>query len=284
VGRIGVGLSMAKSSWRVLREEPKLLVFPLISALASLTLTLALVVPIVVKGNGHELPDTIYPAAVVAFYAITFIGTYFGVAFAAVVDERLQGRPVSVARGFDVATARLGAIGWWTFIAGTVGLLIRAIRALPGVGELAESAISAVLGFAWGATTFFVIPILATERRSAKDSIVRSAAVIKERWGEGAVGFVSITAVFFLLTIPVILAFVVIALAAAKSAPAVVVLAALMLVLVLIGLALAQTALQQIFRIVVYRHASGQPVPGQFDTHALDAAVQPRRRGLFRRR
>jgi hypothetical protein len=284
VGRIRIGMSMAKASWRVLRDDPKLLVLPMLSAGACAVAMLALVVPTVLLVTGEHTQAPIYPALAIGFYAVTFLGTYFGVAFAAVVGRRLDGRPASLKDGFAAANDRLGAIGWWTFIAGTVGLLIRAIRALPGLGELAESAISAVLGFAWGATTFFVIPILATERRGAKESITRSAAVLKERWGESGVGFISITAVFFLISLPVVVVFFVVAAALAKAAPAVVVLAAVMMVIALLALALAQTALQQVFRVVLFRYANGQPVPAQFDERTLDQAAQPRRRGLFGRR
>jgi hypothetical protein len=117
--------------------------------------------------------------------------------------------------GLSAGNRRLGAIAWWTFIAGTAGLLIRAIRALPFLGELAETLISAALGLVWGAATFFVIPILAIEQRDAKGSVERSA--------------------------------------------------------------------QQVFRVVLYRFASGQPVPGAFDRADLEQAIF-KRRGLFRRR
>lgn len=275
-------MSLARASWGVLRRDLRLLLLPVMSGLASLVVAIGILAPAVALRHAQHSNTPLYPAVVIEIYALTFIATYFGVAFAAIVNAELDGRRPTLSDGFAAANARLGAIGWWTFVAGTVGILIRAIRVLPWMGDVVEAIVAGVLGFVWGATTFFVVPVLALEGRSAKDAVQRSVQVIRERWGEGAVGFVSITAALVIALAPLFLVLWIAALALSHSAPvvlAVVVLATFVGIALLI---LAETALQQVFRIVLFRYATGQGTPAGFDESQLQSATR-RRRGLFGR-
>jgi hypothetical protein len=280
--RIGQGLSLARSSWDLVRQDRQLLLLPLLSALASVLALVVILGPAaLVASDGSDA--VLYPAFAIELYALTFIATYFGVAFSAVLNLRLDGRrDVSPRDGLAVANARLGAIGWWTFIAGTVGIVIRAIRSLPWVGDFADVLISSVLGFVWGAMTFFVVPVLALERQGARGSIERSAAIVRERWGETAVGFASISAAFVIVLAPLILVVAFVALAFAHSAPALVVAVVVAAFVAALVLMLVQTTLQQTFRVVLFRYASDGLVPPSFDPDELEGAARPRR-GLFRR-
>lgn len=283
MGRIGRGMSMARASWDVVRDDRRLLVLPLLSALASVLAVVAILGPAFVLVHNSDSSTPIYPALAVELYALTFIGGYFGVAFAAMVSAHLDGRRATLGDGLAAANSRASAIGWWTFIAGTVGLLIRALQQLPGVGGLVEAIVANTLGFVWGAATFFVIPVLALERRGAKDAIARSAHVVRERWGESATGFVSITAAFVILMVPLFLCVTFVSAAFAHSAPGVVAVVMVFVIIAMLALALLQAALQQVFRVVLYRYAATGQVPQGFDAAALEQAARPRRRGLFRR-
>jgi hypothetical protein len=54
-------------------------------------------------------------------------------------------------------------------------------------------------------------------------------------------------------------------------------------VIAFLVLALVQAALQQVFRVVLFRYAANGQVPATFDEAELSEAAQPRRRGLFGR-
>src|SRR6185436_3534227 len=84
---------------------------------------------------------------------------------------------------------RLGAILMWAVVAGTVGMLIRAIHDRVGfVGRI----VSGLIGAAWSLATFFVVPVLVLEDRSVQDSFSRSVDVFKKTWGETVVGGINL--------------------------------------------------------------------------------------------
>ena len=57
------------------------------------------------------------------------------------------------------------------------------------------------VNFAWSAATFFVIPIIAFEGIGPRDTFNRSVSVLRQRWGEGVVGTVSISGVVMLVVL-----------------------------------------------------------------------------------
>ena len=160
------------------------------------------------------------PAAIIGAYALTFISVLFRVAFVEVASGRLDGASISIGHGLRLAWERVDAVGWWAFVSATVGLAVRALAQLPGFGGLAGSIGSWLVGAAWGAVTSFVVPVLALERCGVRGSVQRSAAVVRERWGEEATGVVSITAAMIVAFAPLVL-LIAVAGALAHAAPAV---------------------------------------------------------------
>jgi hypothetical protein len=251
--RIGRSMRLLGTSLRLLREEPQLAVFPVISFL------LSVVVGIVCFGvwgptphAGANVRNALLVPSLIAAYPLTFVSVYCSVALAAVLGIRLEGGNPSIGDGFSAANARLGVIASWTLLVCTVGLLLRALEErLPLAGRIAAS----IFGLAWSLATLFAIPVLAYERRGPFETVKRSTAIFKVRWGASILGGAGIGIAGSLLAIPFLLVMLV---GAAKPSGGV--------ALIVVGAGgffavIAMTAaLEQIYRIFVYRSAIGLDV------------------------
>jgi hypothetical protein len=279
MGRIGRGMELAKASWTIVKRDRTLMLLPLASGVLVLATAFLVFGPAFFLSDKENSQLPFVPAAVIAVYGCTFISVYFRVAFAAVVSARLDGHQMTVGEGLTFAAGRLGSIGWWTFIAGSVGLLLRGLRQLPLAGDLVEAIVASVLGAVWGALTFFVVPILAIEEVGPGEAIERSVETVRRRWGEGVTGFLAITGAY-VIALFVLVAVIGIGALMFDGAPAAggAVIAVAFVGLVLLVLVIA--TLQQVFGVVLYRFATDRGVAPGFTHEQLDDAVH-RRRGLF---
>ncbi|MEI9958018.1 MAG: DUF6159 family protein [Ferruginibacter sp.] len=80
----------------------------------------------------------------------------------------LQGEEVSVMIGLKFSFSRIGVIFSWALFAATVGTILKAIQENSGwLGKI----VGGLLGFVWGVTTFFVVPIIAYEQLGPIDAL-----------------------------------------------------------------------------------------------------------------
>jgi Family of unknown function (DUF6159) len=278
--RIGRGWDVAKRSMRVLRGNPSLATFPVVSAVAVVVAFGVLVAPGLVLAAAEDTWWLVVPFAIVAGYAATYCAVYFNVALAGAVAQSLDGRTAGLRDGLEVARGRRVAIARWSLVAATVGLLLQAIYAVVGSDNPVVRAVAMLVagggGAAWAAATFFVMPVLAFEGLGPKAALARSAGLVRERWGEGAVGTVAIGGA--VLVAGVLPAGALAALGVAASG-SVAIAAFAAAVVILIVAATLGTALSAIFRVVLYRFVDDGWAVAGFDAAELDAVFgRPRAR------
>ena len=256
-GRLSRSLRMMSASFRVLREDPGLCVFPIVSLLLSVVVGAIFFGNSVPSGGGGRVAasrQAIVVASLIAAYPLSFISIYCGVALAAVLGARLDGRSMSVGEGWSAANERIGAIAVWALIVCSVGAILRLLEErLPLAGRIAAG----IFGMAWSLATLFAIPVLAYEQRSPLETIARSTEIFKRRWGAQIGGSFGIGAAGAILTIP----FVVVLLIGASRPTG----GAALIVIGGAGMfaAVALTgALEQIYRVFVYRNAVGLDTAG----------------------
>src|SRR6516225_865168 len=116
-----------KSSVAVLRMHPKLLVFPILTALLTLVIALFFLGPVIALLLApHWLQNTPCQPVVSLFFAglyllNMFLATLSSVAFNSEIMEALAGRPVSIRHGIEAACVRWKSVLLWSLLAGTVG-------------------------------------------------------------------------------------------------------------------------------------------------------------------
>lgn len=269
MSRIKRGWQLTKKSWGLLRENPELVRFPLYGGAATI------VCAIVVVGPGVYLIEdeqTVFGGAlaVIGFYLLAVIGTYFSVGLAAAADMIFHGREASVGEGLAVARTRFSQIAGWAAVSTTIGLALSALENQGAIGEI----VGRLLAVGWSLITFLAVPVIALEGTGPFETLKRSSSLFKSRWGAQVTGNIAIGgAVFLLGVLPSALLIFAGFLIWASAGFA----GALLLVLGVIGLAismLVSSALSNIFGVALYRYAlDGEPLGG-FTADELNSAVR----------
>jgi hypothetical protein len=277
---ISRGWALTKQSWGVLKSDRSLVIFPKLSAIFALIAVAVIWLPTasmsgVLAGEAINEHDPVYyVAAAATAYVSTFIAVFFNVALAACAVRSLRGEDTTVGEGIRAAMQRLGPILGWTLVAATIGLVLRLLQdRIPLAAKIAVW----IAGAAWAVATFFVIPVLALERSGPWQSIKRSVAVVKARWGEGATGTVAISAVTVLVVVIVMVggaACAIVLFAAGLQQLAIAVIA--IAVAAVIVVSIVSSALTEIFRVAVYQYAVTGATPGAFDNALLQNAFDGR--------
>jgi uncharacterized protein DUF6159 len=275
VERIRRGFRLLGASWDVLKSDRELLVLPLLSFLGIVVVTLSIAgigwgagtfenTP---AGDGVRTGPLEY-VLLGAFYFLTyFVSIFFNAAVVGAATIRLQGGDPTVRDGLRVARQHIGKIAGWAAISATVGLILRSIEERAGfLGKIAV----AIIGAAWGAITFFVVPVLLYEPVSVTGSIKRSVQIFKARWGEQFTGNLALGLALFLIGLPVLIVFG----ALSFAAP---IIGIPLLVVSIAVLAAVGSAMSGIFNAALYRYAVAGEAGGAFSAEDLGATFKPKR-------
>lgn len=276
--RISNSWDLVKASAAVLRSDKELILFPLVSFVASVIITITFAVPMGLAGvfddatsGGHLGPAGI--AIAFLFYFVMYSVVIFtNTALVGATLIRLRGGDPTLRDGYDIAMSHLPQIVGYAAISATVGVILRAISERSGlVGRI----VSSLIGFAWNLATFLVVPILVVENIGPVEAIKRSSSLLKRTWGEQIVGNVSIGLIFGLLGIAVTLVSVPVIVAAASAGSVfVVVLLSGMLGAVLVGIGLISSALNGIYVAALYRYAVEGEISNQFGPELIASAFR----------
>lgn len=280
MGRIGRGWALAKESWAIVKGDRSLLLFPIVAGVC------ALVAAGLFFGVGAGLgtaADSFWvavPFLVVGAYVIIAIGQFCAVALAACATKALDGEDTTFAEGVAAARGRFGIILRWSALMLLVGAAISALQALlrDAAGGLVSSIVGGFANLAWTVATFFVVPVIALDGLGPKEAIKRSASVVRERWGEGAVGTATIGGAIFLVAVLPGIALIVggVALTGSSAVLGGVVIAVGVVVIV-VGM-LFQVTLSAVFRVALYRFATRGETAGRFTQEQLAGAFRPKGR------
>jgi hypothetical protein len=277
-GRFARSLRLTKESWAVLRSNPQLAIFPIVSGIVSLIVAASFIVPAVVlmantpnfKFDENNVPP-LYYVGMFCFYTVSyFVVIFFNAAMVTCAHETLNGRPATFQDGISNAMKHLSAIIGWTLIAATVGMVLRMISERSGlIGRI----IIGILGFAWTMLTYFVVPLLAVEGKGPVTSLKESGNMLRKTWGEQLIGNASINIITGLLSlvglVPIVIGIVITATTGAY--PAAVVGVGMAVVYWLI-LATVSASLVGIYQTALYMYATNGEVPAAFTAEYVQSA------------
>ncbi len=281
-GKFAASWSLVKASAAVLKSDRELLVFPLLSGLATLLVVASFALPFLaaggllhlreISGNHAGLAAGDYALLFLFYlcqYAVIF---FFNTALVGAAMMRLDGDDPTLGDGLRLAWSRLPAILGYALIAATVGVLLRALEERAGfIGRW----IIGLLGVAWTVATFLVVPVLAATDVDPVTAVKESATLLRRTWGENLIGNVGMGIAFGLLFMALLLAGAgVLALAVAAHSALLIALVAVAVVLAFILLALVQSALQGIYAAALYRYATDGNAGGGFDADVLGQAFR----------
>lgn len=262
---------LVKQSFAVLAGDKRLLLFPIMSAIAALVVSATFAVPLFAThsvealqaGNGTVLQ---YFYLFLMYFANYFVVVYFNCALVACANICLSGGHATLGDGLQAANERLGRIILWAAVAATVGLILRMIE------ERAEKLgriVAWLLGTTWTLITYFIVPVLVFEDQDVFASIKRSAQIFKKTWGEELASGFSFGLVWLVALIPGII----ITVAGFMVHP---LLGVALAILYIIALAVVAAAVKSIFTVALYRYASQQTVPQGFSPELIQGSFGTR--------
>jgi len=275
--RIQNSWTLIKASAAVLRADKELIVFPVVSAISVLVVTVSFALPMILAGFLDALLEG--QAQILSFVVgfLFYIVQYTIIIFAnsALVGAamiRLRGGDPTVGDGFRVAMKHIGAILGYALISATVGLIL---RWLSERGKTLGRIVSSIIGLAWNLATYLVVPVLVVEGVGPVEAVKRSANLLKKTWGEQIVGNFSIGLVFGLLAVLlIILGVPVFILVASTHSPVLIALTALLFVLMFVFMGLVSSTLNGIYVAAVYRYAAEGEASGFFSAEMVQEAFR----------
>ena len=268
---------LMKASWAVLREDKELIIFPILSTVAVILVTISFAVPMFFAGffdKGVLNDNGILKYAIgFVFYFVQYtIIIFSNTALVGAAMIRLRGGNPTVSDGFQIAFDHITTILGYALISATIGLILRSISERSGIfGKIVVS----ILSFAWNLATFLVIPVLVVENIGPIDAIKRSTSLLKKTWGEQIAGNISIGLVFGLLMVgTVLLAIPVFLSISSLGSTYLVIITVIGFVLTLVMLALISSTLSSIYEAAVYIYAAEGKTTGFFNERLVSEAFR----------
>ena len=268
--------SYALDSYGILRNNKRLVVLPMLAGIAAVLVTVSFLVPLWSTGQidtylalldddaEEQLEAGDYVVALLFYFCNYFVIVFFNSALVACTIRILNGQDAPLSYGLSVAAKRLPQIIGWALVSAGVGLLLRlAERSHKRVAAI----VAAIIGMAWTALTYFVVPFIVIEGTGPIESLKRSVKTLRHTWGTALMGTFSLGLLSFLLMIPVtLLAILLIYLGVVSGSAAAAAIAVTLAVAMLALGAAATTAVDMIFKVLLFSYATGKTLPDELDT------------------
>ena len=185
--RLSTGWTISMNSFKVLKANKQLVIFPILSGISMLFI-LASFVTVVLAAAGWDVDEIGDPSQgtsvllLFLYYLVNyFIVVFFNMALIHCTHLYFKGEEPTIGAGIRFSLSRIGAIFGWAMFAAIIGTILRLIaEELGWLGKL----IISIIGVAWSVATFFVVPVIAYENAGPIDAFKRSTQMMKEKWGE----------------------------------------------------------------------------------------------------
>ena len=274
-GRIGRGLRLVGIGFTMARDEPGLMMVPVLAFLVQLVIfgvgALALLPTLrsanTTAGRSAHLSAAQWLVLVALGVLVMFVSVVSHATIIARVMARFHGKSVTNAQAARAALTKSPQLLAWAFINYVVVSILRSIGNRGLIGAL----VGVLLRAGWMLASFFVVPVILFEDRGAVASIKRSVELCRSRWGEnivgnGALGIIGFGAILLDVAVSVALGLV--------FAPMGVVVGIIGLAAILLVLTVATAA----FNAALYWYAMTDQSPGQYSVGDLQSAYRQKGR------
>lgn len=275
--------NIMKSSATVLKLDPELMVFPLLSGVAAILVTATFVVPFAFIGEGFGAlermsEDPGYLGYVVGFlyyvvlYSLIF---FFNTALVGATMIRLDGGNPTLGDGLNIAFKKMRAILQYAVIAATVGMILRALEERAGfIGRI----VIGLIGLSWTLATYLTVPVLVTKDVGAIEAVQESADLFKRTWGEQVAANIGIGLVTFFIFLGMALLAVPLIIFTASINEALLIPLLLSFAGGFLLLVLFTSALKGVYTAALYRFATTGDPGVHFDATMMERAFRPKKR------
>lgn len=202
----------AKISYGMIWENKQLVIFPIISSIATIIVMASFLAPLWSTGMidrmtsddpAKAVSDAVLYSIIFAFYFCNyFVIVFFNAALTACAMRVVNGEQPTVGDGLAVAMRRLPQIAAWAFVSAIVGVILQIIE---NANEKVGRFISSILGSAWTALTYFVVPVIVVDGVGPIEAFKSSVGTLKKQWGTALVGGFSLGFLGLLIIVPIVL-------------------------------------------------------------------------------
>lgn len=276
-GRFGRGLRLVGQSFRIIRQEPGLIVIAFVAAVVNLAifgvgiLTLVSLNHHVVAAAGSNGSAAHYsPAQYGVGIAMGIMMTIVSILATATIVVRvvslLRGQPVTNRRALGMALTKAPHLIAYAVLSYLVRIILNNI----GRRGIFGAVVGVGMRIAWSLATFFAVPIIVFEDVGPFAAVKRSAHLCRQRWGEevvgkGAFGLLSLAGLLVCVAVGFLLGMVFVPLGVVVG------------VLGFVAMMLVLNVASATFQAALYLYATTGHVPGGFNEGDLAAAFGPRR-------
>lgn len=270
------GWALGKATRRLVFKDKKLMIFPLISALAVIVEIIAILVPSTLFLMVYSNSFYYYLLILILFYfVVTFTSTYVIMAMFIGFRGFSKGQTIGFKDAFKQVRPYGKLIAEWSLF---YAVIIVGIRLLESrMRGIAGMIFGAAIAFAIGIATLFVVPVILDKKLSPIKAIKESSSFIIKNFGKafGGLAYVDLygLAIIFLGILAAIAGFSLVSLNLFAGA-------AVMLMgigIIAIG-AMITSMLSNIFRLIIYDFVSYGKVPEGFTADMLKNAVKQKRK------
>lgn len=263
----------AVTSYGMVWSNKRLLLFPIVSGIAALLVLASFAFPlhqtfISPEGSESETVPVAFWIVLFCYYVVSyFVIVFFNSALVVCAMRAIQNQPVSVGEGLAEAGKRWHAILGWAMVSAVVGVVLNMLESNEKIGRF----VAALLGTAWTALTFFVVPVIVLERSGPMAAIKRSGSTLKETWGTALTGNFSLGLIAFLLFLPVaVVAGIILWAGFSMGSPAGMALGIGGAGILVIGYACLSSAASTVFKALLFTYATGKSLPARVTASGFD--------------
>jgi hypothetical protein len=269
-----------------LRNDKRLIVFPVLSGLSALVVILSFVVPLAIIRPAflmavidekhidvQHTPIWFWVVTFLFYFCNYFVIYFFNAALVHCAISHFRGEPVPPSEGLRAAGRRFPELLAWAFVSATVGLILKLIE---NANEKVGSFVSAILGSAWTVVTYFVVPVLVVEKVGPMQAVQRSWQILRKTWGEAIGGHVGVGWALLPFWLLGVLGALLGALALIKAPVLGVAILAVTVVYFLV-LGLVDATLKGILLGALYLYSTHGEVPEEFQREVLGQSFTPKK-------
>lgn len=194
------GWLITKISFSFMNAHKKAFQFPLFALALRIPLLFFGIIVLVIQTHTQSPHAAFGIISTVLLWFITdrFIACFFKTALSAYIAGIVTHQPLGTRQALKKIAHRWPTIFAFGLLNSFLQLKFSRHRSHKSFIRTGSSLMSSLIGFAWRAGTFFMIPIMALETTGIFASIKLSAQTLKKTWGESASGTFSIGGLSFL--------------------------------------------------------------------------------------
>lgn len=283
IGKFKASFEIVKKSWAILNMDKEVMWFPVLSFIANLILNSIFVYVLFFSdlrnldlfhtGDISIRNKIIEYIIYFVYYLLVFLITnYFITGIYLITNARINGKNLSFSEGIKGANKYFRKIFIWSLISSTVGLILRIIS---DKSKLVGKIVVAIFGAAWNVVTFFSLPSMIVGNKSIKESFKESANIINNKWGEVIIVNFGV-GLYFLVAggVWAVIAFIIISSIPVKSVYIAVIIIS---IIIFISFIVLSSALNSIFKVILYDYAKTGKVAEGFTKEILEEAIEKKK-------